>query len=242
VTNYVREQSVGELVRNTFAVFGKGFVVILLTYLLPMLPFTLMRVEAQAAKAFAVWIIALLLGTIASLLAFGAITVSVSDICLGNPPSLPRSYKRVFRLFGKMFTASTLQLMFILIGFVLLCVPGIIAMFWFMFTPCIVVMEGLGGLAAVKRSKALGWGYNWRNFSVFALVMVIVIVANVVLLIPFRLLMPDDGSHFSGRFCNALLELLGTPLGIVAIVLMYYDLRVRKEAYDVAALAEDLRR
>lgn len=240
--NYVREQSVGELVQHSFAVFGKGLGIILLTYLLPMLPFTLVQGEAQAAKAIGVWIIAVLLGTIASLLAFGAITISVSDICLGNPPSLTRSYKRVFRLFGKMFTASMLQLIFVVIGFVLLCVPGIIAMLWFMFTPCIVVMEGLGGLAALKRSRALGRGYNWRNFGVFALVMVIAFVAYVILVIPLVLFIPDAASHFSGRFFNTIFQLLGTPLGIVAIVLMYYDLRVRKEAYDAAALAEDLRR
>ncbi len=240
--NYVREQSIGELVRNSFAVFGKGLGIILLTYLLPMLPFILMQGEALAAKATGLWLIAAFLGTIASLLAFGAITISVSDICLGNAPSLPRSYKRVFRLFGRMFTASMLQLTFIMIGCVLLFVPGIIAMFWFMFTPCIVVMEGFGGLTALKRSRALGWGYNWRNLGVFALVMVIAIVAYVILVIPLLLLIPDAANHFSGRFFNTVFQLLSTPLGIVAIVLMYYDLRVRKEAYDAAALAEDLRR
>jgi hypothetical protein len=242
MVNYVREQSVGELVRNTFAIFGKGLGVILLTYLLPMLPFTIWQVEAQAAKAIGLLIIAIFFATIASLLAFGAITISVSDICLGNAPSLLRSYRKVFRLFGRMFTASMLQLIFIIIGFVLLCIPGIIAMLWFIFTPCIVVIEGLGGLAAVKRSKAIGQSYNWRNLGVFALVIVIAFVAYVILLIPLLLLFPDAANRFVGRFFNNIFQLLGTPLGIVSIVLMYYDLRVRKEAYEAAALAEDLRR
>jgi len=32
------------------------------------------------------------------------------------------------------------------------------------------------------------------------------------------------------------------PLFFITVVLLYYDSRVRKEAYDNAALAEDLRR
>jgi hypothetical protein len=242
MANYVREQSVGDLVRNTFAIFGKGLGVILLTYLLPMLPFMIWQVEAQAAKAIALWLIGIFFGTIASLLAFGAITISVSDICLGNAPSLVRSYNKVFRLFGRMFTASMLQFIFVVIGFVLLCIPGIIAMLWFIFTPCIVVIEGLGGLGAVKRSKAIGQDYNWRNLGVIALMFVIAFVAYVILAIPFLLLFPQAPSNFGGRAFNSVFQLLFTPLTIVAIVLMYYDLRVRKEAYDATALAEDLRR
>jgi hypothetical protein len=36
--------------------------------------------------------------------------------------------------------------------------------------------------------------------------------------------------------------MITAPLFLVAVVLLYYDSRVRKEAYDNSALAEDLRR
>jgi len=242
VVNYIRQQSAGDVLRNMFAIYGRGFGVIFLTYLLPIIPFSIWQTEASAARATGSWLIAFFLGTIVRLLAFGAITISVSDICLGNAPSLIRSYKKVFRLFVKMFTASFLQLMFDLIGLVLLIVPGVIAILWFMFTPCVVVLEGLGGLTALKRSKAIGQGYNWRNLGIIVLLIVIWIVIYVILAVPFVLLFPHAVGHFGARLFEVIVGSLGAPLTIIGIVLMYYDLRVRKEAYDAAALAEDLRR
>ena len=48
--------------------------------------------------------------------------------------------------------------------------------------------------------------------------------------------------NFGGRLVYVLAQTLSAPLSLVMVVLLYYDLRVRKEAYDAAALAEDLRR
>ena len=132
------------------------------------------------------------------------------------------------RLFGKMFTASMLQLMFDLIGLVLLIVPRIIAILWFMFTPCFVVLEGLGGLTALKRSKAIGQGYNWRNLGIIALLVVIWIVIYIILAVPFVLLFPHAVRHFGGRLFEVIVGSFGTPLTIIGIVLMSYDLRARK--------------
>jgi hypothetical protein len=209
---------------------------------LPIVPFSIWQTEAYAAHATGLRLIGLFFGTIVRLLAFGAITISVSDICLGNAPSLARSYKKVFGLFVKMFTASLLQLMFDLIGLVLLIVPGVIAILWFMFTPCVVVLEGVGGLTALKRSKAIGQGYNWRNLGIVVLLLVTMIVIYVILAVTFVLLFSHAVGHIGGRLFDVIVQSLSAPLTIIGIVLMYYDLRVRKEAYDAAALAEDLRR
>lgn len=133
------------------------------------------------------------------MLAFGAITISVSDICLGNAPSLARSYKKVFGLFD-------------LIGLVLLIVPGIIAILWFIFTPCVVVLEGLGGLTALKRSKAIGQGYNWRNLGIVVLLLVIWIVIYLIVAVRFMKLFPHAVGHFGGRLFDAIVGSLGAPL------------------------------
>jgi hypothetical protein len=242
MANYLREQSVGDVLRNTFAIFGKGFRVIFLTYFLPILPFSIWQTEAQTAHATGLLLLGLVFSVIVSLLAFGAITISVSDICLGNAPSLMRSYKKIFGLFVKMLTASLLQVLFIMIGFVLFIIPGVIAMLWFLFTPCVVALEGLGGFAALKRSKALGRGYYWRNLGVFVLVVIMCAVIGGILGGFYGLLFPATLGRFPHRLFLVVIQSLSTPLSLTAIILLYYDLRVRKEAYDAAALAEDLRR
>jgi hypothetical protein len=242
MANYLQQQSVGDVLRNTFSIYGRGFGVIFLTYFLPILPFSIWQMEAQTAHATGLLILSVLCSLIVSLLAFGAITISVSDICLGNAPSLARSYKKIFGLFVKMLTASLLQILFILLGFLLFIIPGIIAMLWFMFTPCVVALEGLGGFAALKRSKTLGRGYYWRNLGVSLLLVIICAVLGGIIGGIFGALFPGMLGTFWHRLLLVTVQSLSTPLSLTAIVLLYYDLRVRKEAYDAAALAEDLRR
>ena len=113
---------------------------------------------------------------------------------------------------------------------------------WLILTPSVAVLEGLGGMSALKRSRSLGKGYNWRNFGVLILLVVICAVIGGIIGGLFGGFFPRSLGTFSHRVLLILIQLLTAPLTWIAIVLFYYDLRVRKEAYDAAALAEDLRR
>jgi hypothetical protein len=240
MANYVQQQSVGDIIRNTFAIYGKGFVVIFLSYFLPLLPFGICANEAAAAQAMGLYWLIVLCSLPVSLAATSAITISVSDICLGNAPSLARAYKKVFGVMWKLLATNILQVVIIFIGIMLLVVPGIIAMVWLIFTPSVVILEGLGGFTALKRSKDLARGYNWRNFGVFLLMLTILFVIGFVLGAIFGLLLPSAPHAF--RIFQAAVNLVSGTITLTMIVLLYYDLRARKEAYDPAALAEDLRR
>ncbi|PYJ29007.1 MAG: hypothetical protein DME89_04790 [Verrucomicrobia bacterium] len=243
MVNYVREQTVGELIRNTFAIYGRGFSVIFLTYFLPVFPVNLCVTEAQIAGAKGLYLLGTFVSVFVSLIACGAITIAISDMCLGNKPSVARSYGKIFgEMLGKLFVANLLQTLFVLIGLILLIVPGVIAAVWLLLTPSVVILEGLGGMNALKRSKALGQGFYWRNFGVFLLVMVICVVLGGILGAIFGAIFGAMLGNFGGRLVYVLAQTLSAPLSLVMVVLLYYDLRVRKEAYDAAALAEDLRR
>src|SRR5205823_5323050 len=145
--NYLRQQSVGDILRNAFSIYDRGFGAIFLTYFLPLFPVMLWETEAQAAGAKGLYWLAVLVSIFASLFAVGAITIAVSDLVLGTKPSVTRSYRKVLgKMFGRLFTASLLQLVFVLIGFVLLVIPGIIVAIWLILTPSVAVLEGLGGM------------------------------------------------------------------------------------------------
>jgi len=244
MADFLRPQSVGDILTNTFSIYGRGFIAICLTYFLPLFPVTLWQTETRVAGAMGLYWLGFLVSIFASLFAFGAITVAVSDLVLGNRPSVARSYGRVFSgsMFMRLFGASLLQALFIGVGFILLVIPGLIAVMWLLFTPAVVVLEGLGGMNALKRSKALGQGFNWRNVGVFLLMIVIGGVFGGIVGGLFGFLFPGSLGTFAHRLLLSAIQLLTGPVSLIAIVLMYYDLRVRKEAYDAAALAEDLRR
>ena len=264
--NYLQPQTTGDLLRNTFVIYGKGFAAILLTYLLPVLPFQLWQAEAKAANNTALYVLGYVAAIVAGLFAFGAIAIAVSDICLGNKPSVVRSYKRVFStISGKLLVTNFLTIvcwgipalpLYILpasfgkatgtaktIMFLTMVASLIVVMtvvLRLLFASSIVVLEGLWAVNALKRSEALARGFNWRNLAVLILLFVIVLVVLVMAATLFTLL--HVNSAFAGRIFTVVVATTVVPLFFIAVVLLYYDSRVRKEAYDNSALAEDLRR
>jgi hypothetical protein len=94
-----------------------------------------------------------------------------------------------------------------------------------------VVVEDTWGLTAFSRSIELGKGHYWRNLGVFAVfmiaIMVIMIIASLVLAI-----IPIIGG-LAAQVVQAALA----PILIIVMVILYYEMRVRKEGYPGHAAA-----
>jgi hypothetical protein len=264
--NYLQPQTTGDVLRNTFAIYGKGFRAILLTFLLPELPFQVWQAEARAANNTPLYVLAYLAGITACLFAFGAIVIAVSDICLGNKPGVTRSYKKVFSTIpGKLLVTNFLNIicwgipavplfvlpahfskatyaakMMMVLVIVISLIVAVMVFLRFLFASSVVVLEGLWAVQALKRSKALARGFNWRNLAVLILIWVIVVVLLALASTVFTLL--HIKSALAGRMFTVGMAMIVVPIFFIAVVLLYYDSRVRNEAYDSAALAEDLRR
>jgi membrane-anchored glycerophosphoryl diester phosphodiesterase (GDPDase) len=189
---------------------------------------------------------------IVSIATTGAMTTMIADICLHNTPSVRRSYGKLLRggLWLRLLLTTVWQIIVVLLGFLLLVVPGIILSVRLFFTPSVVVLERLSGNAALKRSLNLSKGHFWRLWGDMIVLSIVFILAPLFLL---TLLSGALGFALAayGAPRNSLLavtlplglaQLLTYPLLFIGIVLLYYDLRVRKEAYDVAALSEDMMR
>ena len=238
----IQQQSIVSVIRNTFAIYGKGFSNFLIC-LLPTLPFAIWAQESLASHAMAQYWIAASFSMFLAWLAFGAISISVSDICLGHAPSLTRSYDKLFGgAAGTLLIVNILQLLIVVGGLILFIIPGIIASLWLLFISPVVVLEGIGGINALKRSKAIAQGYNLRNLGVLVLLTIISALCGGILGYLFGLLFPMAVDHWPCRLFVSVVGLLAQPISLIAVVLLYYDLRARKESYDAAALAQDLKR
>lgn len=84
------------------------------------------------------------------------------------------------RPFWKYLGASLLASIVIGIGFVLLIVPGIIAMVLFMFTTLVVIDRELGPIEAMKESMRLTEGNRWALLGFILLLMLIFFVGALV--------------------------------------------------------------
>ena len=116
-----------------------------------------------------------------------------------------------------------------------------------------VVLENAGPVAAIKRSWELVLGSWWRIFGITLLAAIIVEVVAVVLQIPFAIVQSllGGGSTFIPTFTTTAASpslvaiIIGAVGGIVAAtctrpisagvtVLLYTDMRIRKEGLDLA--------
>lgn len=131
-----------------------------------------------------------------------------------------------------------------------LCVPLVslvvlLFLVWFGFVPAAVVLEGRG-LDSLQRSIQLVRGRFKRVFGLFCVLFAMVVTMAAYLRLPSQLLAGTAG--LGGELSTALLGGLAMQLGIllvdpvrmVGITLIYYDLRIRNEGFDLSLLADEL--
>jgi len=109
--------------------------------------------------------------------------------------------------------------------------------------PVIVVLEKAGPMAALRRAWRLSEGNRWRIIGIQALLGILNVVLSVLLGGLFAIGAQGDQPGI-GSVVQSLVNLASTiiwaPVEWIAFTVLYYDLRVRKEAFDLQLAAEAL--
>ena len=245
--SYIREMRFGEIVTGTFRLCFGNLGWLLPIVVVPTLLASLVLRGIQASEP------GLIVSSICEIIRFvvimvlvAAMTIAVSDICLGKRPNTLATYRRLADRLGGYISTYLLTALVITLGLVLLIVPGLIAALLFAFVPTVTVLEHRRGLDALRRSATLGKGAYLRNYGILLGLMIIVGVAFAALTIaavfPLVLFAPGLGGPFLIKVTSDLAGIVINLPVATGIVLLYYDMRVRKENYDAAALAADLTR
>jgi hypothetical protein len=247
MNNYIREQTLGDIISNTFHIYTKNFRVFFIIMLLPVIPLSIIEFLCivTGGPGEPVLTVTGIVEFLITIFVTAPIAVAVSDYCLGNDPGVKRSYTRLTSVFWKFIGTFLLLTVLQIIGFMFLVVPGIILTVFFLFSMILVPLERRGGIDALKRSFVLGEGYRWRNLGVFFLSYLIFLtgagVIGMIWGLLAALIVPESqlGIYFFSEI-SGYLGLIFGPISVIPLVLLYYDMRVRKENYDNAALAQDL--
>jgi uncharacterized membrane protein len=85
---------------------------------------------------------------------------------------------------------SILTTLAVVIGFVLLIVPGIIAMLFFMFSTLLVIDRGLGPIEAMKESMRITAGNRWPLLGLLCLLLLILLAGALALVVGLLVAMP----------------------------------------------------
>jgi hypothetical protein len=242
-------QTVGILLRNIWRTYRQYFGVLMACSLLPMLPFIVVQEWLTAIRSSGA-LVGGLPYLVAGFVAGGAMTVVISNICLGNRPTVPHAYGHILgqRRWWRMLSTGLLLVMMIYAGFLLLLLPGVWVMARGSFSSIVVVLEGRKNMDAIKRSFALTKGQAWRVVGLTVLPLLLAsipmfLVGLVVTMVGTLTLGESVAQDFLVKsMADVLSQALLAPVWGITLVLLYYDQRVRREAYDVQALAEDLMR
>ena len=177
------------------------------------------------------------LGNLFFLAASAATVVIASEAYMGREIAAADALRKVSGRFLSVWGAALIQGIMIGIGMLLLIIPGIIAAAWTFAMQQAVMIEGRTAGDAFSRSRDLSRG-NFKHILLTS-VMIFAIVIFVMLGFGMVLAMVVESVRMSTLLINVALVALN-PLAAVVGTVLYYDLRIRKEAFDVAVATEQL--
>jgi hypothetical protein len=208
-------------------------------------PGTTPDIEGDQIWAFiAGTVLIALLGFIASQLATGACFKAVSGAYLDEEPGWRESLRFARSKLRPLLWLSFLQVLLLVPAFLACVVPGVyLYVAWTVAAP-VLLLEDVRGLAALKRSRALVKGRFWPVAGVVVLVFVLTAIVQAVFLGLFAGIVSVTGNEVASAVAEALGQTassaLITPLSAAVLTVLYFDLRVRKEGFDLELLAHRL--
>lgn len=192
------------------------------------------------------YVVLLLAAIVGNALCQAALARSVAEAYLGNETTVGQTFRFVLPKLLTLIGATLLVGLAVGVGIMLLVVPGVIFGLWLWLTTPSIVMENRGVISGMSRSKALTSGNLGKVFAVGFLATVIGIIITVpiswITAFASGLLFRDNVTllTFASQFGGLVGKVLAAPIGAAAAILLYYDLRIRKEGFDLQMLAQSM--
>jgi glycerophosphoryl diester phosphodiesterase family protein len=168
----------------------------------------------------------------------GGLTRAVASFHLGRTPSAGDILDGALPVLGPVLLVMILYALVVIGGFFLLVIPGIFFAIKFQFAVPTVVLEKERGTYAMGRSWRLTDGNFWRVLGIILLTAIMVAIVAVIITLPTVLSTLNMGT--SGWVIRAVggsvAAVLTTPFSQLVTVLLYLDLRARKEGLTLDRL------
>jgi uncharacterized membrane protein len=250
----LRPLSVGEILDTSFSLYRRHFGALATVSLVCTgLPLVL-RLFIEAAGGLLehltlTLLYGLSLGAL-SLIATGATVFIVSESYLGRPLTAREALMRATPYMGRILIAWLLIAIVVFLGSLLIFFPGIIlAVGLAVAIPAVVLESGQSASGALSRSWELTRGSRWRIFGLGITLFVLLYVPVVAITGLVAFLLPRGSAAAFGPSSTAtivalavggVIQLFIYPIFYCVLTVTYYDLRVRKEGFDLELLASSL--
>jgi hypothetical protein len=252
----LRPLSTSELLDRTFHLYRNHFLVFVGIVAIPQLVVLALQLTSAAmivgrsvGSTNPIAIMAAILSYIAIEISAAATTVAVSHYHLDQPVGIGSAFSVAKSSMLRVILITLAISIAAGIGLIFLVVPGIyLFLMWSLAIP-VTVLEGGGLNASTSRSTVLTKGSRGRIFVIYLLILILAWVVGIIFQIPLGIVVGVMRRNVTGMLpviqaVSAVGKFISTslvgPLATIALTLIYYDQRVRKEGFDLQLMMANL--
>lgn len=237
-----RPRSNSEILDAAFEIYRRYFAVFVAISVFAAIPSALASYILQPAKSFPRTDL-ILTSTLVSFLGLfiapfteGSMACAASAAYLGKPVDFEQSLRAAFARPGRLFVAMVTKWILLFFGLVFFLVPGLIVYKRYFALPMTVLFEDTTVGDAVTRSRELSYGSGRRIFGLNGGVLLFSMIVMLVLEQTISSL-----SHGAiAAVGHLIVNMTVSPFGTIVATLLYYDIRIRREGYDIELMTQAL--
>lgn len=190
----------------------------------------------------AAFVVVALVGVLSTALVVATCTRVLADAYIGNSSGAREAFRAVWPRVFAVVGVSLIVLVSEAVG-VALCFVGILLpIIFFAVAVPVLILERVGVFAAIGRSVTLTRAHAMHVLGLVLTAQLLGIILNVALAEAIRLVFRSGGNTtaivIGQSITNAIAGVLTTPFVAAAVVSLYFDLRIRDEAYDIQLLMQ----
>ncbi len=245
-TTELRAMSTGEILDASFALVRRHaavlFGIAIVCQGVPSAIGLYVQFGGGVEQHLGLYLLSQVLNIVGYLLVSGGVIRVVSEAYLGRETSLGDALRYAAGRMGRNLAAAMASGILVMLAALLFIIPGIIVACGLSVAVIAAVLEPLkSGTDGVRRSWSLTKGYRGKAlglyFVVIAVFMVVLIGAGLVVGVAAAVL---PILSVPALIAFTLISLLFYPFSSCVFTLFYYDLRVRKEAFDLEVLSQHI--
>jgi hypothetical protein len=250
---------VEEIIDGAFAFYRRRFVACFVAMALVQVPVTIgltlvsetaqRRIEEAGvdqvmlreglAYAVLVFLPSAILSLVATQVGTGAITYLVGKACTGKNVGVVESYRWAFRRVMPLVGTAAIVGIASTFGLLFFVVPGVIAFLVSFAAVPAVMLEDKGVKGSLVRSYELATGSIGR---VAAVRLIVALFLLVCLMVGYGLAGSFTDRPDTRMLLAQIPTLIAGPVDSISMVLLYFDLRVRREGMDMDEMVKELDR
>lgn len=261
------ERGLGDILNETFTIYGRRFTKLVTLVAVVQVPLSVMTLLLALIfsndPVASIVLVAIAVG--AGMISYGALIFAVGQHYVQDSVSVGRCYTRVlWRVVSMSVLATLLAVLLVLTLAPTMFAPGdgpsplalltlaiafvlLVYLLYLTFATPAVIVEGYRSFAALRRGFNLARGSELRILGHLLVYGLVGLGLIIVIGMPFQLvtvLAFGEEVSIPGQIAETIgllvAGVLVPPVTVIATTLLYYDLRVRKEGYNMSRLTIEM--